>query len=99
MKVSQAGIDLIKKFEGLRLKAYFDPIGIPTIGYGSIMWPDGKKIQLGQQISMEQAEKMLMWEVNLKSVPVSAMLKKTAVNQNQFDALVSFAYNLGIGAI
>jgi lysozyme len=99
MKVSKKGIDLIKQFEGLRLKAYLDPIGIPTIGYGSIMWPDGKKVQMGQQISAEQAEKMLQWEVDKKTVPVEYLLKGICVNQNQFDALVSFAYNLGIGAL
>ena len=99
MKVSKKGIDLIKQFEGLRLNAYLDPIGIPTIGYGSILWPDGKKIQLGQKVTAYQAEKMLQWEVDTKTVPVEFLLKGVCVNQNQFDALVSFAYNLGIGAL
>lgn len=99
MKPSQKCVDLIKRFEGCKLNAYLDPIGIPTIGYGSIMWPDGKRVKLGQKITLQQAEDMLKWEIDIKAKPVNALLAKVAVNQNQFDALISFAYNLGIGAL
>jgi lysozyme len=95
--VGKAGLDLIKSFEGLYLKAYLCPANVPTIGYGSITWPDGKKIELGQQVDLQTAEKLLMWEVNKKAVEVAKMAP--GLNQNQFDSLVSFAYNLGTGAL
>lgn len=94
MKPSQQAIDLIKQFEGFRTNAYICPAGVPTIGYGSTMWPDGKKVKLGEVISMEQAEKLLMWEIENKT----KAMKPVKVNQNQYDALVSFVYNLGVGA-
>ena len=99
MTPSKNCIDLIKKFEGCKLSSYLDPIGIPTIGYGSIMWPDGKRVKLGQKITLQQAEDMLKWEIGIKAKPVNSLLSKVAINQNQFDALISFAYNLGIGAL
>jgi lysozyme len=95
MKPSQKCIDLIKKYEGYRSEAYICPAGVPTIGYGATMWPDGKKVQIGQKITMQQAEQLLIWEANQKAkaiLPVN-------VNQNQADALISFAYNLGVGAL
>jgi len=99
MTPSNKCVDLIKRFEGCKLNAYLDPVGIPTIGYGSIMWPDGKRVKLGQKITLQQAEDMLKWEIDIKAKPVNSLLAKVAVNQNQFDALISFAYNLGIGAL
>lgn len=94
MTPSQQAVDLIKTFEGFRTNAYLCPAGVPTIGYGSTMWPDGKKVKLGQVISMEQAEKLLMWEIENKA----KAMRPVKVNQNQYDALVSFVYNLGVGA-
>lgn len=99
MTPSNKCVELIKRFEECKLNAYLDPIGIPTIGYGSIMWPDGKRVKLGQKITLQQAEDMLKWEIDIKAKPVNSLLAKVAVNQNQFDALISFAYNLGIGAL
>lgn len=95
MKPSQKCIDLIKKYEGYRSEAYICPAGVPTLGHGTTMWPDGKKVQMGQKITMQQAEQLLIWEANQKAkaiLPVN-------VNQNQADALISFAYNLGVGAL
>lgn len=92
---SKRCIDLVKQFEGIYLDAYLCPAGVPTIGYGSIMWPDGTRIQLGQKITMEGAEKLLQWELDKKRTVINAW--KLRINQNQFDALLSFAYNLGIG--
>jgi lysozyme len=87
-------IDLIKKFEGLFLKSYLCPAGVPTIGYGSTMWNDSKKVKIGEVITLEGAEKLLMWELEKKSV----CLQKLNLNQNQFDSLLSFIYNVGVGA-
>lgn len=93
MTTSQRAVDLIKKFEGYFSNAYLCPAGVPTIGYGSTMWSDGKKVVLGQKITLEGAEKLLMWELNNKE----SCLIKLNLNQNQFDALMSFVYNVGCG--
>ena len=93
MIVSQRCIDLIKQFEGFYPNAYLCPAGVPTIGFGSTMWADGRKVKLGEVISMENAEKLLQWEINNKV----HCLNKLRLNQNQFDALMSFVYNVGIG--
>lgn len=99
MKVSDTCIRLIKLFEGCKLTAYKCPAGIPTIGWGSIKYPDNKPVKLGDTISQLRADDMLKWEVELKAQGVTKHLLNTKVNQNQFDALVSFAYNCGVGAL
>lgn len=85
---------IIKEFEGLYLKAYKDPVGIATIGWGSIRHPNGKPVQMGDVITTEQAQQYLEHEVMgfVKSVE---SLIKVECNDNQFCALVSFAYNVG----
>ena len=94
MKLSQRGIDLIKQFEGYSSKAYPDPAtgGAPwTIGYGTT-----KGVKLGMVITAEQAEKMLRDDVAKFESGVSALLK-VPTTQGQFDAMVSLAYNIGLG--
>lgn len=90
---SDKAINLIKKFEGLSLKAYHCPSGIATIGYGNTRWPDGKRVEMGQVVSLQQAEAMLKGEV----LKIANRMPAVIVNQNQFDALVSFAFNVGMG--
>jgi len=97
MTASQKCVDLVKHFEGLFLEAYVCPAGVMTIGYGSIMWPDGTRIQKGQKVTPESAEKLLMWELNKKGTVINSYIKNTKINQDQFDSLLSFAYNLGLG--
>jgi len=94
MKASQKCVDLIKEFEGFFDKAYICPAGVATIGFGSTMWNDGRKVKIGEKITKEGAEILLHWELNNKSIA----LMDLNVNQNQADALLSFIYNLGIGA-
>lgn len=94
MKISENGLAIIRLFEGLRLKAYRDTANIPTIGYGTIRYPDGKRVRMGDKCTVEQAEEWLRHEVDHFEKDVTSLLK-TPVNQNQFDALVSFAYNVG----
>jgi lysozyme len=97
--VNKAGIDLIKSFEGLFLKPYLDPIGIPTIGYGTIKYPDGKAVTMKDPaISEAQAAQYLEHEVNEKATNVERMTK-VILNDNEFGALVSFAYNVGWQAL
>lgn len=90
---SKKCIDLIKQFEGFYSNSYLCPASVPTIGWGSTMWADGKKVKLGEVISMENAEKLLIWELTNKQ----HCLNKLNLNQNQFDALMSFVYNVGVG--
>lgn len=100
MQPSQKCYDIIKESEGLVLHAYVDPGtgNLPiTIGYGSTMKKDGTKFKLGDTVTKEEAEKLLEWEINNKAIPVDNLLKPTIVKQHQFDALVSFTYNVGIG--
>ena len=97
MKTSQAGIDLIKAFEGKRLKAYPDPAtgGEPwTIGYGTTSSAGVGKIKKGMIITEAQAESML---VRSLAAYEASVLKALTVKptQHQLDALVSFAYNVG----
>jgi len=99
MEVSQNGINFIKKEEGLRLTAYQDQAGIWTIGYGSIMYKSGVAVKKGDTINEAQAESLLEWEVNLKTSAVSDYVKSVSLNQNQYDSLVDFAYNVGTGAL
>lgn len=99
MNISQNSLELIKKWEGLYLDAYLDPVGIPTIGYGTIQYPNGKKVRLGDKITEQQAEAYLKEECEEKSEEVSKLMSGISLNQNQFDALVSFCYNLGTGAL
>jgi lysozyme len=93
LKPSQNCINLIKRFEGCRLKAYKCPAGVWTIGYGTIRYQDGKPVKEGEEISLYRAETLLTYEVEKFASQI-----KVNVNQNQFDSLVSFCYNLGIGA-
>ena len=98
MNCSRHCLELIGDFEGLRLEAYLDPVGIPTIGYGTIRYPDGRKVQLGESITEREAEAFLTFECNNVGKAVADLVNEEKLNQNQFDALVSFCYNVGIGA-
>ena len=94
MTASQNCINLIKLFEGYKPKAYLCPAGVPTIGYGSTMYQTGLKIKLNDTINEQQANELLMWELKNKAIALHGL----KLNQNQFDALLSFCFNLGIGA-
>lgn len=96
MKISQAGINLIKEFEGCYLTAYKCPAGKWTIGIGHTGLVDGKAICEGMTITQQKAEQLLSDYLENKYEPA---VRKLGVefNQNQYDALVSFCYNLGTG--
>jgi lysozyme len=93
VKTSQDGINLIKYFEGLRTKAYLDSVGIPTIGYGHI-----KGVKLGMMITETKAEELLKKDLEYFENKVLDLVKVNLL-QNQFDALVSFTFNLGEGSL
>ena len=93
MHISEKGLALIRQFEGLRLSAYRCPAGIPTIGYGSTAG-----VKLGQAITAERAEQLLREDVRQFEAAVSRLVK-VPLTQGQFDALTSFAFNLGAKAL
>lgn len=97
MRVSQEGIDLIKAFEGCRLSAYKDAVGIPTIGWGLTRYPNGIKVAMFDQITQEEADRMLIQVVDQFAEKLKDLIIQP-LKQQQFDALVSFAYNVGVGA-
>lgn len=115
-EINQAGLNLIKSFEGIldgdpstvNLDPYVDPVGIYTIGWGhAIVWgnnflrtstPNAKAIakQLYPNgLTMQQAEELLRNDIKATSIPVEALIK-VPVTDNQFAALVSFAFNVGV---
>lgn len=91
MKTSQAGIDLIKEFEGVRLAAYRCPAGVPTIGYGHT-----KGVEMGDTVTVIEAEELLREDLEVFENGVNKLVE-VPLEQHQFDALVSFAFNLGLG--
>lgn len=94
MQTSDKGIALIKQFEGCKLTAYQDSVGVWTIGYGWTQPVDGKPIRAGMTIKQETAERLLKTGLVSYESDVSRLVK-VGLTQGQFDALVSFTYNLG----
>lgn len=92
IKTSQAGIDLIKRWEGCRIKAYRCPAGIWTVGYGHT-----GTVKPGTSISYDKAEELLKQDLQRFEKAVKTLVT-VPINQNQFDALVSFTYNVGVKA-
>ncbi|CAI2002408.1 Phage-related lysozyme (muraminidase) [Serratia ficaria] len=98
MQISNKGISLIKEFEGCRLKAYQDSVGVWTIGYGWTQPVDGRKIGQGMVIDQATAERLLKCGLVQYEQGVNQLVK-VIITQGQFDALVSFAYNLGLRSL
>ena len=91
-QTNQAGLDLIKSFEGLRLTTYKDSVGILTIGYGHT----GSDVTPNLGITAQQAEDLLKKDLNMTETGVSKAVT-VQINDNQFAALVAFAFNVGVG--
>jgi lysozyme len=97
MKISQNGIDLICSFEGYSTKPYLDSNGIPTIGYGTTLYPDESRVSMSDDLcTKEDAQEWL--KLHLLGLQQSLNGVGLTINQNQFDALCSFIYNVGFGA-
>lgn len=97
VKSSLKGLNIIKKYESLKLKPYLCPAGVPTTGWGSTYYEDGTRVRLTDApISKERAEELLINTVSTFEKAVDSFTRDD-INQNQFDALVSFAYNVGVG--
>ena len=98
MKISENGLNLIKEFEGFSSKPYLCPAKIPTIGYGNTYYPDGQKVTLKDNpIDELKANEILEYIANKDFGSFINKVVKVPLSQNQFDALVSFAYNIGNG--
>lgn len=94
MKTGENGKDLIKLFEGLRIKAYLCSAGVPTIGFGNTFYEDGSKVKLGDTITIERARELFELLLPRYEKIVNSKIKRQ-LTQNQFDALVSHTYNTG----
>lgn len=88
--------DIIKKSEGCKLKAYLCPARIPTIGWGNTMYENGAKVKLGDEITQQKADEMLVYTCKHFEKEIKKLLK-VELNENQLGALLSFTYNLGVG--
>ena len=94
-KIASKGLDLIKSFEGLRLKPYLCSANVPTIGYGNTFYENKAKVTLKDlAITEQRAVELLAWSLKGFEQYVDSYCVDT-ITQNQFDALVSFCYNLG----
>ncbi len=91
---SSEGLNLIKGFEGKRLTSYDDGVGVWTIGFGTIKYPNGVRVKKGDTCTEQQAEDYLRNDLSVFESAVNRLVK-AKITQNQFDALVSFTYNLG----
>jgi lysozyme len=96
MEVNKAGRDLIKQFEGCKLKAYKCPAGLWTISWGLTFYPDGTKVKEGDVITQQQAEDYFNAIVDDFAKGVDVLVKSN-VTANNFSAIVSFAFNVGMG--
>jgi lysozyme len=91
-------IELIKKFEGCKLVAYQCSAKVWTIGFGSTFYENGAKVQIGDTITQHRAESLLLITANKFAVEVRKLVKSN-LNDKQMAALISFAFNLGMGAL
>lgn len=96
--ISPAGIKLIQSFEGFSSKAYDDGVGVWTIGWGTIRYENGVRVKRGDSITVERALELFMHDLKSFEKAVRDAVK-VPLTQNQYDALVSFTYNVGIGAL
>ncbi|MEJ4088231.1 lysozyme [Galbibacter orientalis] len=98
MKINNDGINLILKFEGYSGKPYLCPAGIPTIGYGNTYYPDGTKVTMNDKRTNKVKAKEMFFLIVKKYEDAVNNKVTTTLTQNQFNALVSFCYNVGVHA-
>ncbi|WP_238327294.1 lysozyme [Rodentibacter pneumotropicus] len=97
MKISEKGIEFIRQAEGEKLTAYPDIVGVWTIGVGHTGFVDGKSVSRGMAITKEKSKEILIADLKRFESAVNSAVK-VSLAQNQFDALVSLAFNIGEGA-
>ena len=94
MKISDVGIRLISSFEDLKLVSYLCPANVWTIGFGTTVYPSGKKVKQGEKCTPQQANEYFAHDLKRFEASVNNLVK-VPLSQNQFDALVSLVYNIG----
>lgn len=99
MTPSPRCLALIQEFESCRLKAYLDGGGVWTIGWGTTVYPTGAKVKRGDVVTQAQADTYFMRDVSIKSIAVDKLTAGVKLKQQQYDALVSFTYNVGSNAL
>lgn len=97
MKISNTGLKLIQEFEGFKTNAYDDGVGVWTIGYGTIRYPNGTKVEKGDVCTKEQAEIYMQNDLTSFEKTINDTVK-VKISQNQYDSLLSLCYNIGSGA-
>ena len=97
MTLSEQGTKFLQQEEGCKLKAYRDSAGVPTIGYGNTYYEDGTKVKIGDEITQERADALFNGVLKEYEQAVNVALLEVP-KQNEFDALVSLAYNIGAAA-
>ena len=98
MNISERGVELIKSFESYRGYPYYDSVKVPTIGYGTTYYPDGRRVRISDApVTEAQATELLMANLVSFERAIEDALQ-VEVTQNQYDALVCWAYNVGISA-
>lgn len=99
-QINDAGLKLIQEFEGTRLTVYNDSVGKPTVGTGHLVLPQDN-LRVGDIITQDRADQLLRSDLQVAERAVEHVLAsiKLTVNDNQFAALVSFAFNLGEGRV
>jgi lysozyme len=97
MKSSNNCLDIIKEFEGFRAEPYLCPAKVPTIGYGSTRYPSGAAVSLTDPAITEAHGCEILRDTLGQYEAAVSRLVRVPLNQNQFDALVDFAYNCGVG--
>jgi len=98
-KVSKSALDLIKKFEGFCAQPYLCPANVPTIGYGSTFYEYGAKVKIDDPAITEERSTQLLLHVLTTFEKHVDTYTRDDITQSQFDALVCFAYNVGVGAL
>lgn len=105
MKLSDKGFEMLALFEGFRSVPYRDSVGVPTIGYGNTYYLDGRRVKMTDKpISRNEAKRLKMAVINKDFAPVvnrllETQIKQGQITQNMFDALISLAYNIGVGGL
>jgi lysozyme len=96
MRINDQGVNILHHFEGCKLQAYKCPAGVWTIGWGNTFYENGEKVKEGDTITQQRADELFLAILNDFGFKVRAALKQP-VGENRFNALLSFAYNVGIG--
>lgn len=97
MSISAYGINLITSFEDLKLHAYDDGVGVWSIGFGTTVYPTGVRVKQGDRCTLEQVHSFFQYDLKRFEKAINEAVK-VPISQNQFDALVSLAYNIGSNA-